>query len=490
MIGKGVGLLTGRMRRHFGLLNAVPESAPVAAYSHNRTISGDATDEYVDFGANYDYNHNEAFSVAFWVKCNGGGVPLISTLGSGTKGWTIESTSVNKITWGFWGTGTAQITTDSAIFSDGAYGNYYHVVCTKSTGSSASDFNIYVDGSLEAATANSDTLTATVSHGNLTWFKRPVGSVYATGYITECQIYNDELSASEVSDLFNSGTPPDPNTLGSSGGLQSWWNGKSDSNPTVTDKVGSVNGTMTNMEDADVVAVNVTNKCVYLDGTSDYADFGNNFQYERTQAFSASVWVKPTGTAAQTYFSNLDTSSGFRGWEFANAASGKPEFYLVNTWSSNALYMISTNTEMVADEWQNVIVTYDGSASASGVTMYRNGAVVTMTTTYDTLSATSVSPSTTRLGSRDNDTKELTGSFDQCAIWTKELSAAEVALVYNSGNPDLDLTTLGSASDLALYTKIGEDDTHPTLTDSSGNGIDGTLTGTTASRFRKDTGPT
>ena len=82
-----------------------------------------------------------------------------------------------------------------------------------------------------------------------------IGSIgsgfFTSGNIDEVAVFNSELSASNVTSIYNSGSPADLTSFSP----VSWWrNGDSDTYPTLNDNgSGSNNGTMTNMTSGDIV---------------------------------------------------------------------------------------------------------------------------------------------------------------------------------------------------------------------------------------------
>ena len=86
----------------------------------------------------------------------------------------------------------------------------------------------------------------------------PTGGLFArytSGNTDEIFIVDDELSASQVTDIYNGGTPIDMTTINH---LVGWWrNGDPTGTgafPTITDQSSNSNdGTMTNMTSSDIV---------------------------------------------------------------------------------------------------------------------------------------------------------------------------------------------------------------------------------------------
>ena len=76
------------------------------------------------------------------------------------------------------------------------------------------------------------------------------------GELDEVSLWTVELSQSDVTAIYNSGTPTDLSSSGISGLINWWRNGDPTGTaayPTIVDQVGSNNGTMTNMTDTQIV---------------------------------------------------------------------------------------------------------------------------------------------------------------------------------------------------------------------------------------------
>jgi hypothetical protein len=104
-----------------------------------------------------------------------------------------------------------------------------------------------------------DTLaTSTSNGGNLGIGTVPIAATFApwAGNVDEMSIWSTELTAAEVTEIYNSGNPS--NLLVHSeevlnGSLVSWWRcGDGDTAPTITDNKGSNDGTLTNGAAIDV----------------------------------------------------------------------------------------------------------------------------------------------------------------------------------------------------------------------------------------------
>ena len=72
-----------------------------------------------------------------------------------------------------------------------------------------------------------------------------------TGNVDEVTFWNTAFTDGDVTSIYNSGTPTNPSTHSKSGSLLHWYRmGDGDTYPTITDRIGSANGTCTDMAGA------------------------------------------------------------------------------------------------------------------------------------------------------------------------------------------------------------------------------------------------
>lgn len=83
---------------------------------------------------------------------------------------------------------------------------------------------------------------------------RPIAfNVCFDGQIDEVTMWDKELSAAEVTALYNGGSPIDPTTHSAAANLSNYWRcGDGDTYPTIADNVGAYDLTMVNMESGDI----------------------------------------------------------------------------------------------------------------------------------------------------------------------------------------------------------------------------------------------
>ena len=148
--------------------------------------------------------------------------------------------------------------------------------------------------------------------------------------------------------------------------------------------------------------------------------------YERDQAFSYGLWVKPgMGNLNGALLSRMNENKQFRGWDLWLDAS-RVGLHIIHDWSSDALRVLSTR-KLPADVWSHVFVTYDGSSKAAGVAIYVDGKLQESTVSHDSLSGSIKTDAPLKLGQRNHSAFINNAQFHDLRLYNRALSAAEVA---------------------------------------------------------------
>ena len=354
--------------------------------------------------------------------------------------------------------------------------NWYHLVGTWD----GTTRKIYINGKLDASGTSA---TAASTGAMYTEVGRDPIDVanryYLTGYIDEIKMYPTVLNAQQIMQDFNSGFASNYGTIGNqeasivgSGAgnspIASWDFDEKQNNTCqggvndVCDKSGnSYHGLFF---DAPSWVRGKNGSAVSLDGSNDYIGIGQTFNSSlvRNTPFSISAWIKPkTVSINQSIVSNADMSSPYIGIEFLVTSTGVLRFDLSDT--ASTLFRVSAPAATItAGSWQHVMVTYDGSGSAAGIKLYKNGKLLSSTIEYNTANTNAVSTTDFQIGSRDGANQLFSGEIDEVKIYNYQRAASQVAYDFNRGGP-------------ILHWKMDEcQDT--TLNDSSGNGNNGTVT--------------
>ncbi|MBN2661595.1 MAG: LamG domain-containing protein [Tannerellaceae bacterium] len=178
----------------------------------------------------------------------------------------------------------------------------------------------------------------------------------------------------------------------------------------------------------------------YLSGANDVVNIGDvstmSFGDGATdQPFSVSTWINPTTISAN--MGVFTKNDGVVNYEYMIIVKAGGSI-LVRMYSQNSgsdrIEKTSTQSLNTSNGWYHLTVTYDGSGQSLGIKIYIDGIDVTgADSIIGTYVAMQNTASSVYIG-RWSTSVSFIGYIDQTAIWAKELSPAEVALVYNSGS--------------------------------------------------------
>lgn len=189
---------------------------------------------------------DNAFSISGWFNADSIGTFYIATKdASGAREWAFRTVSSQLHFFAF-GTGGGYIGRKYGTNLNA--GQWYHAVVTYDASKASSGIKLYLNGTrVDDADYASGTFTASK---NTTAEVRVAGlqvnDTYANGKVDELSIFNTELSASDVTAIYNSGSPDYLSSYSPVG----WWRmGDNDSGTgtTITDQgSGGNNGTLVN----------------------------------------------------------------------------------------------------------------------------------------------------------------------------------------------------------------------------------------------------
>ena len=465
-----------------------------ASFSNTKSVDFDGIDDYVDCGDNDNLSFGDGstdspFSISAWVKIPTGSAGFyicskqtensppardeyalyISAVDSKMTFFVIDQDIANR---------RGRTTNAISIINQ-----WFHVAVTYSGvgGSSAQNgIKLYVNG-VRSDTTDSNKNSYTAMHNTTAPFRIGLYTesiISPSGNVDEVAIFNSELSSSDVTNIYNSGTPTDLTSLSPI----SWWRmGDGDTFPTLTDNgSGGNNGTMTNMVSGDIVADVPPNFNLYslsFDGVDDFVDCGDNdnlsFGDGSTDSpFSISAWV------------NMHSSVGFRivnkygsdkeyYFSFNSGATASKLFFNLYDNSLGTAYIGQKSVSTYAsleNQWIHIVGTYNGNGASSGIKLYINGAVILSHTnnfgSYVAMENTSESVTIGKVTTNYTD-----GLIDEVGIFNAELSSSDVTAIYNSGEP----ASLSSYSSLVSWWRF-EEGSGTTATDSGSGGNNGTIT--------------
>ena len=178
-----------------------------------------------------------------------------------------------------------------------------------------------------------------------------------------------------------------------------------------------------------------------LDGKA-HVEFGPLLNPDRTNAFSFSAWVKGENDGA--VLSKMEKGPGYRGFDLLYSDE-RWQVHLLNAWPDNAM-KVRTRNKFPRGQWQQVLVTYDGSAKASGLKIYVNGRLREVEVEKDQLSTTIVNSEPLRIGSRNGETL-LQGVVDEVRFFNRTLQLDDARALALDGYLAIITKSRGTRSD-------------------------------------------
>jgi len=161
--------------------------------------------------------------------------------------------------------------------------------------------------------------------------------------------------------------------------------------------------------------------------------------FESNQAFTASAWINPeAGKGLKTVFCNSgDKNSLWRGWDLVIDTSGRLNFRLIHALPHDQV-KIQSQEKIRYNDWQHVLITYDGSGKAAGMSIFLNGTRCGSTILYDQLERSilpvnanyALERRALRIGKWNEgfsgEIAFLKGCFDDIRVYDRQLSSLEI----------------------------------------------------------------
>ena len=301
------------------------------------------------------------------------------------------------------------------------------------------------------------------------------------GQLSNVAVFNTGLSQSQVTTLYNNGTPE---ALISHSPV-SWWKlnntttgiedskGSNDgTNNGATEVYGSVsklNGESSGMSQANLVQSDLQTVAPYSKYAMNFdsADSDNIIVNSNTGLnfgtgdFTYSLWGKINTTASNPGFygggSGNNNPSANSGYLSIGVHISQPTGYVGATrcWISGEVF---NGTTIITDNnWHNIVLT-----RASGVVqIYLDGNIEVMrdssgtVVTNPTSSNSITNTNGISIGSFRTNANYINGSMSNCSIWNTALTSAQVTEIYNQGLPG-NLNSHSAYSNLVSWWQLGE----------------------------------
>lgn len=151
-----------------------------------------------------------------------------------------------------------------------------------------------------------------------------------------------------------------------------------------------------------------------------FVDLGQRGVFERTDSISFGAWVFPTSNDAIAVLSKIDDAQAFRGYDLL-LEGAKPAVHIVNHWPDNGLKVIAKQPVSL-NVWHHLLVTWDGSGKAAGVSIYVDGRAQELEISNDKLSDTIKTEQPLRIGRRST-SNPFRGLIDDVRFFSARLNA-------------------------------------------------------------------
>lgn len=169
-----------------------------------------------------------------------------------------------------------------------------------------------------------------------------------------------------------------------------------------------------------------------FDGSNDYIDLGDVFDFDYTDSWTVSAWINANSLTPHSFsiITKQRRPSPYDGWGLKLLGQKLRFTYIYSVSPSNRLSVMSTNNVVTqTGRWYHVSLVYSNKV----VTMYIDGIEVPNTVGFDTLSSNVDNVISANIGGRDNDggraDEDFNGIIDDVRIYNRALSAQEVALL-------------------------------------------------------------
>jgi hypothetical protein len=195
-----------------------PSSGGGSSFLNQYSFEFDGSTDYIEVPNSTSLNITTALSVSAWFKTTSSSGMYLLTHGSGSqiKYYIQFYAPINRIQVRIWDGSAVPITIDNTqVFDDG---QWHNIVLTTDALTTTDGVKIYFDGTLltnKGTLSNSGLYTTAAG----LFIGQIPNTARFEGNIDEVALFNSELSASDVTSIYNSGIPNDLSSLSPI----SWW---------------------------------------------------------------------------------------------------------------------------------------------------------------------------------------------------------------------------------------------------------------------------
>ncbi len=216
------------------------------------------------------------------------------------------------------------------------------------------------------------------------------------------------------------------------GGLVGHWQFDEGSGATANDSSGYGNaGTLTN---GPVWTTGKIGGALDFDGVDDYVNIGSVTSLNNVRPISISAWIYPRSHGEGDAGRIISKHDATGRWSFHFNTTGRLRFHKDFSGASE-LNRIAAGGTIAVNDWQHVVVTWDGSSNAANVHIYRNGGETGYSTTISGINPPDDdSASILRIGAWGAPGNNVfDGLIDDVRIYNRVLNPAEILQLCRDG---------------------------------------------------------
>lgn len=235
-----------------------------AGYTNTYSLDFDGTNDHLLSGSDLSFAHSSGGTVAYWQKTQ-----FIGSEEEGDANFIAFHCSTFQFyiytSWNGTNHRTYVVHPATGSFygdDDVADEEWHHIALTIDGGGSGTENvgTIYVDGVVDATVTKTATYSEAQVKGAIKFGGNFSSSYFLDGNLDELGVWNSALTSTEIVQIYNSGAPidltEDSGNYESSSDLIHYYRcGDGDTYPTIEDRAGSNDLTMTNMASGDIVEV-------------------------------------------------------------------------------------------------------------------------------------------------------------------------------------------------------------------------------------------
>ena len=451
-----------------------------SAYSSSLDFDS-ASSDYIDLGdlSNIGISNASAVSVSLWFNKNANGNYLLFDLLEGSSRIALQSYQANRL--------YIYINNRNYNVSTTAANGDWHNIILVFDGSGAANadkLKLYFNGSNITGGTYSGNVPASVgafTSSMTSNIGRTPSTAYFNGSMSNASIWNTALTSTQVTELYNSGTPSNLSSHSATSNLISWWklnntttgieDSKGSNNGTnngATEYTGFVNtlvGESSGMTQANLVQSDLSFTSGYspyaldFDGTNDYIDCGDSDDFSfgdgsTDSPFSVSAWVNPDAVEYAGIVAKYVTG----GWEWLLYLLDNNflKFLLLNNNTSGNSIALTTDVAIPINTWTHVSATYNANGEPNGIDLYINGSLQSLVTesTSGTYQAMTNTTAPLQIGTWNGNFRPINGQISNVSIWDVKLTPTQVSEIYNEGVPQ-NLLNHSAVSSLVSWWQLG-----------------------------------